>query len=285
MELHNINAGLFKLDGGAMFGVVPKSLWHKLNPADDNNMCTWTMRCLLIIDGAQRILIDTGMGDKQDAKFFGHYYMHGTDTLYTSLANVGLTPADITDVVLTHLHFDHCGGCIQYNNSKDGFEPVFKNAKYWTNEAHWNNAIKPNPREKASFLTDNILPIQQSGHLNFVTDATVINPNLSFIHVNGHTEQMMLPVLQHKEREIIYCADLFASIHHLPTPWVMAYDMQPLLTMQEKQQVLQRAVNNNSILFFEHDAYHNACTVQSTEKGIKPQQILQLNNNTFEAIN
>lgn len=281
MELHTINAGLFKLDGGAMFGVVPKSIWHKLNPADDNNMCTWTMRCLLIIDGAQRILIDTGMGDKQDAKFFGHYYMHGNDTLLKSLANVGLQPSDITDVVLTHLHFDHCGGAIQYNTGKDGYEPVFKNAKYWSNAAHWQNATQPNPREKASFLKENILPIEQSGQLNFVTDSNSINPNLSFINVSGHTEQMMLPVIQHQQQEIIYVADLLASMHHIPTPWIMAYDTQPLLSMQEKQAVLSRAVANNSILYFEHDAQHVACTVHQTEKGVKPKGIFTLENNSF----
>lgn len=281
MELHNINAGLFKLDGGAMFGVVPKSLWNKLNPADDNNMCTWTMRCLLIIDGVQRILIDTGMGNKQDSKFFGHYYMHGNDTLLKSLANVGLQPSDITDVVLTHLHFDHCGGAIQWNSGKNGFEPVFKNAKYWSNAQHWANATAPNPREKASFLVDNIIPIEQSGQLNFVTDQTSIHPNLSFINVSGHTEHMMLPVIQHQQREIIYVADLLPSIYHIPTPWIMAYDTQPLLSMVEKQSVLARAAANNSILYFEHDHQHQACTVQLTDRGIKANEVLALVNNAF----
>jgi len=250
MKLYAINAGHFKLDGGAMFGVVPKSMWNKLNPADENNMCSWAMRCLLIEEDNKLILIDNGMGDKQDAKFFGHYFLHGDDTLDKSLGRYGFTKDDITDVVLTHLHFDHCGGSIIKVGDK--LMPAFKYATYWSNESHWQWATNPNDREKASFLKENILPIKESLQLKMVdlpiieggaetgavtTNPSGILPGLSFIIVNGHTEAMMLPVIKFKEKIIVFVADLLPSIAHLPLPYVMAYDMFPMTTLTEKKTV------------------------------------------------
>ncbi|MBL0884395.1 MAG: MBL fold metallo-hydrolase [Chitinophagaceae bacterium] len=279
MKLYSINSGNFKLDGGAMFGVVPKSMWNKLNPADENNMCSWAMRCLLIEDGNKLILIDNGMGNKQDAKFFGHYYLHGDDTLDTSLARCGFHRDDITDVFLTHLHFDHCGGSIIREG--DQLVPAFKNAIYWSNERHWNWAVKPNDREKASFLKENILPIQESGQLHFVEspatgfreDGALHSVELfnrfSVRFVNGHTEKMMLPQIQYKGYTLLYMADLLPSAAHLPIPYVMAYDMFPLTTLHEKRNFLQEAVANNYILYFEHDYFNECCTLQMTEKGVR----------------
>jgi glyoxylase-like metal-dependent hydrolase (beta-lactamase superfamily II) len=276
MKLHSIETGFFKLDGGAMFGVVPKTMWNKLNPADDNNMCTWAMRCLLIEDGNRLILIDNGIGDKQDAKFFGHYYLHGDDSLDKSLAKKGFSKADITDVVLTHLHFDHCGGSIIREGEK--LLPAFKNARYWSNEAHWNWAVNPNDREKASFLKENILPIQESGQLQFVSeiqpDAIYGNMHLRF--VNGHTQSMMLPVIRYRNRQIVFMADLMPSVAHLPIPYVMAYDMFPLTTLGEKKAFLSDAVANDYLLFFEHDPVNECCTVQNTEKGVRPHEFLKI---------
>lgn len=279
MKLYSINSGNFKLDGGAMFGVVPKSMWNKLNPADENNMCSWAMRCLLVEDGNRLVLIDNGMGDKQDAKFFGHYFLHGDDTLDKSLAKYGFNRNDITDVFLTHLHFDHCGGSIVREGDK--LVPAFKNATYWSNEKHWNWAIKPNDREKASFLKENILPIQESGQLQFIqtpaegftTDGLLQTVELfdqfSIRFVNGHTEKMMLPQLKYKGHTLVYMADLLPSTAHLPIPYVMAYDMFPLTTLQEKKNFLQEAVANNYILYFEHDHINECCTLQMTEKGVR----------------
>lgn len=282
MNLYSINTGYFKLDGGAMFGVVPKSIWNKLNPADENNMCTWALRCLLIEEGDRLILIDSGMGDKQDAKFFGHYYLHGEDNINTSLANHGFTKDDITDVIFTHLHFDHCGGSII--RVGDQLIPAFKNATYWSNEKHWQWATQPNDREKASFLKENILPIQESGQLKMVTLSSPqdegnehrlhIQPSgildeLSFILVNGHTAAMMLPVIQLKGKTIVYMADLLPSSAHIPLPYVMAYDMFPLITLQEKKSFLHWAHTNDCILFFEHDPENECCSLQLTEKGIR----------------
>lgn len=284
MNLHVINTGYFKLDGGAMFGVVPKTIWNKSNPADENNLCNWAMRCLLIEDGARLILIDTGIGDKQDAKFFGHYYLHGDDSLDQSLATKGFSRADITDVFLTHLHFDHCGGAIMREGDK--LVPAFPNAIYWSNEKHWDWAVNPNDREKASFLKENILPIQQSGQLKFISESA--NPlqgrggsanagpgwvteksPFSIKYVHGHTESMMLPVLNYKNRTIVYMADLLPSIGHLPLPYVMAYDMFPLTTLKEKKSFLTEAVSNNYVLFFEHDPINECCELIQTEKGIR----------------
>ena len=268
MQLYSINSGHFKLDGGAMFGVVPKSIWHKLNPADDNNMCSWALRCLLIQEGKRLILVDTGMGNKQPDKFFGYYYLHGNDTLEKSLNKYGFTSDDITDVVLTHLHFDHCGGAIKYNTEKTILKPAFKNATYYSNQKHWNWAINPNPRETASFLKENILPIQESGQLKFIDETTELIPGVNFIEVNGHTESMILPLIKYKNTHIAYMADLIPSLGHLPIPYVMAYDVRPLLTLTEKQVVLNKAIENNWTLFFEHDPIIECATLERTEKGI-----------------
>lgn len=276
MKLYSIETGFFKLDGGAMFGVVPKSIWHKLNPADENNMCTWAMRCLLIEDGKRLILVDTGIGNKQDAKFFSYYYLHGDDTLDKSLAAHGFHRDDITDVFLTHLHFDHCGGAITREGDK--LVPAFKNAKYWSNESHWAWATQPNEREKASFLSDNILPIQQSGQLDFIEgfDGVAFTDNFHVRFVNGHTDSMMLPQLRYKDHTILYMADLLPSVGHLPIPYVMSYDMFPMTTLTEKKAFLQEALDKPYILFFEHDPKVECATLQLTEKGIRVQDILRL---------
>ncbi len=275
MNLYTINTGHFKLDGGAMFGVVPKSIWNKLNPADENNMCSWALRCLLIEDGNRLILVDNGMGDKQDAKFFGHYYLHGNDTLDKSLAKHGFTKDDITDVFLTHLHFDHCGGSIKRENDK--LIPAFKNATYWSNERHWKWATEPNDREKASFLKDNILPIQQSGQLKFIeTDAKDFPDLIAVRQVFGHTDAMMLPQVNYKGKTILYMADLLPSPAHIPLPYVMAYDMFPLTTLNEKRSFLTEAQQNNYVLFFEHDPMIECCTLEMTEKGIRKKESFNL---------
>ncbi|MBI3883381.1 MAG: MBL fold metallo-hydrolase [Sphingobacteriales bacterium] len=278
MKLHVINAGYFKLDGGAMFGVVPKSIWNKSHPADENNMCNWAMRCLLIEEGNRRILIDTGMGDKQDAKFFGHYFLNGSDTLEKSLAAKGFHRDDITDVILTHLHFDHCGGAIIRNGDK--FVPAFKNAVYWSNEQHWQWATNPNEREKASFLKENILPIQQSGQLQFIPATAIqsgIIPALTFKYAFGHTDAMILPVITYNNNTIVYMADLLPSPAHIPIPYVMSYDMFPLKTIEEKKAFLQEALEKQYILFFEHDPVIECCTLQLTEKGIRQKDTFSLN--------
>lgn len=269
MQLYTIDTELFKLDGGAMFGVVPKVLWNKQHPADENNLCTWAMRLLLIEEGNRLILIDTGIGDKQNAKFFSHYYLHGDHTLDTSLKNHGYHRDDITDVFLTHLHFDHCGGAVRREGEQ--LVPAFKNAVYWSNTAHWQWATEPNPREKASFLAENILPIQQSGQLKFVevNEGIPFSEHMSVRFVDGHTRAMMLPQIQWKDRTLVYMADLLPSTHHFPLPWVMSYDMFPMTTMQEKSAFLQEAVEGNYILFFEHDPQTECCTLKATEKGIR----------------
>lgn len=284
MKLYSINAGHFKLDGGAMFGVVPKSIWNKLNPADENNMCSWALRCLMIEEGDRRILIDTGMGNKQDAKFFGHYYMHGNDTLEGSLAAHGFSKDDITDVLLTHLHFDHCGGAIEKVGEQ--LVPAFKNARYWSNAAHWQWATIPNDREKASFLKENILPIQESGKLNFIElpgeglpgrlPEVKFTDTISIRFVSGHTDQMMLPQIKFKDRTIVYMADLLPAVAHLPIPYVMAYDMFPLTTLNEKKMFLKEAVENDYLLFFEHDPVNEVCSLQQTEKGVRAKAIYKL---------
>jgi glyoxylase-like metal-dependent hydrolase (beta-lactamase superfamily II) len=277
MKLYTINTGYFKLDGGAMFGVVPKSIWNKLNPADENNLCTWAMRCLLIEDGSRLILVDTGIGNKQDAKFFGHYYLHGEDTLDRSLARYGFHRNDITDVLLTHLHFDHVGGAIVIEKNK--MAPAFRNATDWSNEQHWQWATKPNDREKASFLKENIQPIQDSGRLKFieVKEDISFSDHVTIRFVNGHTHAMMLPQINnYKGRTLVYMADLLPSAGHIPIPYVMAYDMFPLTTLQEKKAFLQEALQNNFILFFEHDPLYECCTLQMTERGIRMKETFKL---------
>jgi glyoxylase-like metal-dependent hydrolase (beta-lactamase superfamily II) len=275
MKLYSINAGYFKLDGGAMFGVVPKSIWHKINPADDNNMCSWALRCLLIEDGNKLILVDNGMGDKQDAKFFGHYFMHGNDTLDTSLAAHGFHRNDITDVVLTHLHFDHCGGSIIRDG--DQLVPAFKNATFWSNQRHWKWATEPNDREKASFLKENILPIQQSGQLKFIeTHPNDFPTSLMVRQAFGHTDAMMLPQVQYKGKTIVFMADLLPSAGHIPLPYVMAYDMFPLTTLNEKKAFLTEAQQNDFVLFFEHDPSIECCNLLLNEKGIRMKDSFKL---------
>jgi glyoxylase-like metal-dependent hydrolase (beta-lactamase superfamily II) len=285
MNLYTINTGNFKLDGGAMFGVVPKSIWNKINPADENNMCDWSMRCLLIEDAGRLILVDNGIGNKQDQKFFSYYYLHGEDTLDSSLAKHGFRRDDITDVLLTHLHFDHCGGSIERQGDK--LVPAFRNATYWSNEKHWDWAVHPNEREKASFLKENILPIQESGQLKFI-DTPAANgkgrlgtapftQNICLRFVSGHTESMMLPQITYKDRTIVFMADLLPSAGHIPIPYVMAYDMFPLTTLQEKKSFLTEAVEGNYILYFEHDYKNECCDLQQTEKGIRPGNFFTLN--------
>jgi glyoxylase-like metal-dependent hydrolase (beta-lactamase superfamily II) len=271
MKLYTIDTELFKLDGGAMYGVVPKVIWNKLNPADENNLCTWAMRCLLVEDGDRLILIDNGVGDKQDDKFFGHYHLHGPDTLERSLRRHGFLRSDITDVILTHLHFDHCGGSVIREG--DTLVTAFPNAIYWSNERHWQWAIHPNDREKASFLKENILPIQESGQLSMLPvpakGTATFSPTMDIRFVHGHTDAMMLPRILYKDRTIVYMADLIPAVGHIPLPYVMAYDMFPLTTLTEKKAFLEEAVKNDYVLFFEHDPVHECCTLQMTEKGVR----------------
>lgn len=276
MQLYSINTGYFKLDGGAMFGVVPKSIWNKLNPADENNLCNWAMRSLLIQEENRLILIDNGLGDKQDEKFFSHYYLNGDDSLNKSLAQHGFHASDITDVFLTHLHFDHCGGSIVREGDK--LAPAFKNATYWSNLRHWQAATEPNDREKASFLKENILPIEQSGQLKFVepTDGVAFSDTMTVRFAYGHTEAMMLPQISYKGLTIVYAADLIPAVAHLPIPYVMAYDMFPLTSLQEKKQFLEEAVENNYILFFEHDPVNECCSLQQTNRGVRQKEVFKL---------
>lgn len=280
MTLYPIKTGNFKLDGGAMFGVVPKSLWQRTNPADTNNMIDMTARCLLIEDGDRLILIDTGMGNKQSDKFFGYYYRWGDFSLDGSLAKHGFHRDDITDVFLTHLHFDHCGGCIQWNKNRTGYEPAFKNAVFWTNKDHWEWAIHPNAREKASFLKENLLPMQECGQLKFIPAPTTSKQGsrpfleeseLGFgvLFVDGHTDKQMLPYLDHKGKKLVYVADLLPTLGHIPLPYVMGFDTRPLLTLEEKSGFLDAAVENGYYLFMEHDAHNEICTVKDTEKGVR----------------
>jgi glyoxylase-like metal-dependent hydrolase (beta-lactamase superfamily II) len=286
MKLYSINTGNFKLDGGAMFGVVPKGIWNKINPADEANLCTWAMRCLLIEDSDRLILVDNGIGNKQDEKFFSHYHLHGDASLDSSLAQHGFSRHDITDVLLTHLHFDHCGGAIIREG--DRLVPAFPNANYWSNEEHWAWATQPNEREKASFLKENILPIKQSGQLQFVDlpnvdwDASKPLPeqrfsdNISLRFVEGHTAGMMLPQITYKGRTIVFMADLLPSAGHIPIPYVMAYDMFPLTTLHEKKSFLSEAVEKDYILFFEHDPLNECCSLQETEKGVRAKDFFML---------
>jgi glyoxylase-like metal-dependent hydrolase (beta-lactamase superfamily II) len=276
MELFTVDTGFFKLDGGAMFGVVPKSIWSRTNPSDENNLCPWAMRCLLVSDGNRLVLIDNGIGDKQDARFFSHYYLHGDASLAKSLQQLGVHPTDITDVFLTHLHFDHCGGSVKYG-SHGQYELTFPRATYWTNEAHWNWATVPNPREKASFLEENILPLQEHGVLKYLDLATKsLFPGFDFLTMDGHTDKQMLPKMQYKGRTLVFMADLLPSVGHIPLPYVMGYDTRPLLTLQEKQQFLEEAAQNQYVLFLEHDSDNECCTVKMTEKGVRVDQTFRL---------
>ncbi len=274
MRLYSVETGNFKLDGGAMFGVVPKAIWQRTNPADNNNLIDIAARSLLIEDGERLILIDTGMGNKQSDKFFGYYYRWGDHSIDTSLAELGFHRDDITDVFMTHLHFDHCGGSIQWNKNRTGYEPAFKNAFFWTNEAHWEWAINPNAREKASFLKENLLPMQESGQLRFVqrgSDPFLAKSELGFgiLFVDGHTEKQMLPHVQYQDKTLVFVADLIPTVGHIPLPYVMGYDTRPLLTLNEKAAFLDRAATQGQFLFFEHDAHNEICTLQHTKKGVR----------------
>lgn len=280
MKLHSIEAGNFKLDGGAMFGVVPKTIWNKTNPADENNLIDIAARCLLIEDGNRLTLIDTGMGNKQSEKFFGYYYLWGDHSLDKSLKNAGFHRDDITDVFMTHLHFDHCGGSVNWNKDKTGYEVAFKNAKFWTNDNHWEWATKPNAREKASFLHENIIPMQESGQLNFID-----RPNSGFgfsselgfdiFYADGHTEKQMLPHINYNGKTIVFCADMLPTAGHIPIPYVTGYDTRPLISMDEKQIFLNNAADNNYYLWLEHDAHNQIITVQHTEKGIRLKEVFK----------
>jgi glyoxylase-like metal-dependent hydrolase (beta-lactamase superfamily II) len=274
MKIYPINTGNFKLDGGAMFGVVPKSLWSRTNPADENNMCSWTMRCMLVEYSDKLVLIDTGIGDKQDQKFFSYFYLFGDNSLEKSIKALGFGLDEITDVFLTHLHFDHCGGAIKYDAATERYVPTFKNAKYWSNDLHWKWATNPNPREKASFLKENILPIEESGQLNFVKrvgqwSEGEIFPGFKAFFVDGHTESQMIPYIDYKGKTIIYAADLMPSSSHIPMPYVMGYDVRPLETLKEKAQFLSEAAAKEQILFFEHDLAHECALVHETDRGVR----------------
>lgn len=276
MNLYSIDAGHFKLDGGAMFGVVPKSLWNRQISADENNLIRLTMRCLLVEDGKNLILIDTGMGDKQEARWQGYYYRHGDGDLIKSIEKAGFSANEITDVVCSHLHFDHCGGAVQWNTARDAFVLTFPNARYWSNSLHWDAATKPNAREKASFLKENILPIQESGQLMFYDQVEKPFLNLDMRLANGHTEQMMMPEISYNGKKIIFMADLIPTHAHVPIPWVMGYDVRPLESMTEKEKFLKEAADNQYILFFDHDPIYDCCTVEMTEKGIRVAQVGKL---------
>ena len=269
MKIYPIETGSFKLDGGAMFGVVPKTIWQKTNPADSNNLIDMSMRCMLIEDGQRLILIDTGLGSKQSDKFFGYYHLFGNFSLESSLTKLGFHRDDITDIFLTHLHFDHCGGVIEWNSQKNLLQPAFKNAKFWSNDNHWKWASEPNPREKASFLKENINPIRESGQLNFITNNSLEQIGFNVLFMDGHTEKQMLPKLSYQGKTIVFMADLLPTIGHIPLPYVMGYDTRPLLTIKEKAIFLKEAADNNYYLFLEHDAYNEICTVEHTEKGVR----------------
>jgi glyoxylase-like metal-dependent hydrolase (beta-lactamase superfamily II) len=271
MRLKTIHTGNFMLDGGAMFGTVPKSIWQKINPANDQNMCNWAMRCLLVEDGNRLILIDNGMGEKQSEKFFGYYYLNGIHSLKKSLHDAGVDFNDITDVVLTHLHFDHCGGSVKWNTMKDNYELTFPNATYWVHESHWNHAINPNPREKASFLKENMLPIQELGHLKFMPDNLQITDNISGILAQGHTESMFCPKISIGNQMLVFMADMIPSIGHIKPNYVMGYDIRPLETMKERESFLKKAVSDEYILFFEHDLITECGTISVGERGYQIQ--------------
>lgn len=277
MKVTTINSGYFKLDGGAMHGVVPKSMWNKVNVADENNMCTWAMRCMLVEVDKYKILIDCGIGNKQDDKFLSRYYLHGNDSLENSLAKSNCAFSDITDVFLTHLHFDHCGGAVRYNHQNE-LVPTFFNARYWSDRLHWKYALNPNEREAASFLKENIKPLEDTGNLHFVHchDGGVWAHGIEIRFVQGHTESMMLPIIPYKNTKILYCADLIPSAAHVSIPWVMAYDMKPLSTLNEKKEILNIAANNNWVLFFEHDPLIECATLQHTDKGIRIKDTFKL---------
>lgn len=277
MQIHVIDAGHFKLDGGAMFGVVPKTIWHKQMPADENNLCSWAMRCLLVNTGQQLILIDSGMGDKQDAKWQGYYYRHGDGDLIQSIKKAGYSPGEITDVLCTHLHFDHCGGSVKWDTGKDRLELTFPNARYWTHSAHWASAIQPNPREKATFLKENILPMLETGALHFTDKKdNAFGDSIELLYADGHTEKMIMPKIKHGEKTYLFIADTIPSHAHVPVPYVMGYDVRPLQTMSEKELLLKQVVDNNWTVIFDHDPVHDAAHIHLTEKGYRVADLFNL---------
>jgi glyoxylase-like metal-dependent hydrolase (beta-lactamase superfamily II) len=268
MKLYPIETGNLKLDGGAMFGVVPKVLWNKVYPSDENNLCNWSMRCLLVVDGERKVLIDNGVGNKQDEKWLAHYYLNGDETLESSLKNAGFTKEDITDVILTHMHFDHCGGSVE-GNEENGYKLAFPNATYWTSKQQYQWATNPNRREKASFLKENILPIEQSGQLKLIDEDGTYIPNITFKLYSGHTDGQVIPHINVNGKTVVFMADLMPSSAHIPMPWIMAYDTRPLLTLKDRERFYKEALENNYILFFEHDIYHEAGTLKDTPKGAR----------------
>lgn len=281
MDVYKIETGNLKLDGGAMFGVVPKSLWSKVYPCDENNLCNWAMRCLLIVDGDRKVLIDNGIGDKQDWTFLRYYYLNGEETLETSLSELGFSTEDITDVILTHLHFDHCGGSITWNADRTGFRLAFPNATYWTSLQQYSWAVEPNHRESASYLKENILPIEESGKLKLIGQEGEIMPGITAKLYNGHTEGQVIPHIRINGRTLVFMADLLPSSAHVPMPWIMAYDTRPLETLKDKERFYKEAVENDYILFFEHDLYNECCTLQRTEKGIRVKETFRLDSIKF----
>jgi glyoxylase-like metal-dependent hydrolase (beta-lactamase superfamily II) len=276
VNLYTIDTGFFKLDGGAMFGVVPKSIWNKLNPADENNMIRLAMRCLLIEDADRLILVDNGIGSKQDAKFMGFYYLHGDDTLEGSLKKHGFSVDDVTDMVLSHLHFDHCGGSIRWNKDRTGYETTFRNAKYWISAGHWHEALHPNQREKASFLKENILPIQESGQLHLLKEGERFHHDIDLMYTKGHTQSMMHVMVPYKNTRVVYVADMIPTMAHIPVPYVMGYDVRPLETMDEKSRFLHEAAEKGYVVYFEHDPFNEACTVELTEKGVRRKDLVRI---------
>ncbi len=269
MELYPIETGNFKLDGGAMFGVVPKVLWSKVYPADDKNLCNWAMRCLLVVDGDRKVLIDNGIGNKQDEKWLRHYYLNGEASLETSLAKAGYTPEDITDVIITHMHFDHCGGSVKWNRDRTGYELTFPNATYWTSRKQFDWATHPNRREKASFLKENILPVQESGRLHLIEEEGEFIPSIMLKMYDGHTDGQVIPHIKYNGKTVVFMADLMPSSAHIPMPWIMAYDTRPLQTLKDRERFYAEALAYDYILFFEHDIYHEAGILHETEKGVR----------------
>lgn len=276
MDLYPIETGNLRLDGGAMFGVVPKSLWSKVYPADENNLCNWAMRCLLVVEGDRKVLIDNGIGDKQDWNFLRHYHLNGEDTLESSLAKVGFTKADITDVILTHLHFDHCGGSVEWNSDRTGYSLAFPNAAYWVSRQQYDWAKEPNHRESASYLKENILPVEESGKLRLIEEEGEIIPGISIELYHGHTEGQAIPHISYQGRTVVFMGDLLPSTAHVPMPWIMAYDTRPLITLEDKTRFYHKAVENDYVLFLEHDLYHECCTLQMTEKGVRVKETFRL---------
>jgi glyoxylase-like metal-dependent hydrolase (beta-lactamase superfamily II) len=276
MELYSIETGNLKLDGGAMFGMVPKVLWSKYYPADENNLCNWAMRCLLVVDGERKILIDNGIGDKQDWNFLRHYYLNGDDTLEKSLNKAGIAMEDITDVILTHLHFDHCGGSVEWNHDRTGYKLAFPNATYWVSRQQYEWALEPNHKESVSYLKENILPIEESGHMKLIEEEGEILPNINIKFYHGHTEGQAIPHINYNGKTVVFMADLLPSTAHVPMPWIMAYDTRPLITLEDKTRFYKDALENDYILFLEHDLYNECCTLQMTEKGVRVKETFKL---------